>query len=62
MNKPKRNRTMILLLLPVVIAIFVVGWVMYWVGEPRGARKPEATGTITIGAFTLEENGRIHVC
>jgi flagellar basal body-associated protein FliL len=30
--KMKRSKTMIALLLPVIVCVFVLGWVMYWFG------------------------------
>ena len=31
--KAKRSKTMIALLLPVIVCIFILGWIMYWVGD-----------------------------
>lgn len=32
-NKIKRNKTLIIILLPIILCIFMVGWLMYFKGE-----------------------------
>ena len=36
--KRKHSRIIGLLLLPVVAVIFIVGWIMYWIGDEKRAR------------------------
>lgn len=60
-NRLKRNKGLIILLLPIFVCIFMVGWLMYWTGEPRGKTKHKTTEQITIGSIILEENGKIKV-
>lgn len=40
----KRNRVMLLLLLPVVLFLWFVGWALYWIGSKQEPRKPAVTG------------------
>lgn len=60
MNHYKRNKPLIILLLPIFVCIFMVGWLMYWTGEPKGKTK-QTTKQLTIGALTLEENGKVRI-
>lgn len=48
--KMKRSKTMIALLLPVIVCVFVLGWVMYWLGDNSGTVKTERTEVVFIGA------------
>ena len=54
---------MIALLLPVFVCVFVIGWIMYWVGESATSHKTTQAKTVkdnvTIGAIVLEENEEI---
>ena len=61
-NRLKRNKTMVIVLLPIFVCIFMIGWLMYWVGEPKGKIKAKkTTEQVTIGAITLEEDGKVRV-
>jgi hypothetical protein len=59
----KRSKTMIALLLPVFVCVFVLGWIMYWVGDSATSQKTTQAKTVkdnlTIGAIVHEENEEI---
>jgi flagellar basal body-associated protein FliL len=61
--KTKRSKTMIALLLPVIVCIFILGWIMYWVGDNSNAQKNRhakpVKDNVTIGAIVREENQEI---
>lgn len=44
MNQPlartKRNKPLMVLLLPVIVTVFFVGWAMYISGQTKKAKKP----------------------
>jgi len=61
-KKLKRNKAMTIVLLPIIVCLFFAGWLMYWVGEPRGNKRAKiTTDHITIGAITLEEEKKVRV-
>jgi hypothetical protein len=33
--KVKRSKALTVLLLPVIVCVYVLGWVMYWVGDSK---------------------------
>ena len=60
----KRNNIMTLLLLPVVIFIFLLGWSMYWIGDQKRPKKrtektkrekPPKKDNVTFMPIILEE-------
>ncbi len=63
--KTKRSKAMTVLLLPVFACMFLLGWVMYWVGDSASPQKNKHTkakpvkDNITIGVIPLEENQEI---
>ncbi len=38
-GKVKRNNTLVLLLLPMLVFIFFMGWSMYWIGNQKRPNK-----------------------
>ena len=38
---PKRNRAALLLVLPIAVFLWFIGWSVYWVGSRVKASKPE---------------------
>jgi flagellar basal body-associated protein FliL len=58
----KRNKALVALLLPVILCVFILGWVMYWVGD-NSKNKTQPTkaskNNITIGAIVKEEEQEI---
>jgi hypothetical protein len=40
---PRRNRAALLLILPIVIFMWFIGWSLYWIGSRGGAAKPRKT-------------------
>lgn len=61
--KMKRSKTMIALLLPVILCVFVIGWIMYWIGDNASTQKTRQAkpvkDNVTIGAIVMEENQKI---
>ena len=37
--KPKRSKALLVLMLPILVFIFVVGWAMYWIGDQPAPKK-----------------------
>jgi hypothetical protein len=65
LNKIKRNKPLMILLLPVIVCIFFAGWVMYIAGRP-GSGTPQkikqvkpASDNVTIGVLPIEESQEI---
>ena len=51
---------MLVLLFPVIVLIFVMGWTMYWIGDQQipNSKKHSSTvkkDNVSIGAINLEE-------
>jgi len=40
-GKRKRNKTMTIMLLPMLIVIFIIGWFMYWMGDEKRSTKTQ---------------------
>ncbi|XHH08828.1 MAG: hypothetical protein ACFCUE_14865 [Candidatus Bathyarchaeia archaeon] len=65
LNKVKRNKPLMILLLPLVACIFLVGWVMCVAGQTSTAAPQKAGQTkqskdhVTIGAIPFEESQEI---
>jgi preprotein translocase subunit YajC len=38
-GKRKRNKTMTIMLLPMLIVIFIIGWFIYWMGDEKRSDK-----------------------
>lgn len=36
LGRLKRNKALVVALLPVFVVIFMFGWLLYWAGEPKG--------------------------
>lgn len=55
-GKVKRNKALIFLLLPFILAVFLVGWFMYVWGQSRYgvAPKDAKSNNVTIGRMPLE--------
>lgn len=64
-GKRKRNKAMIIMLLPMLIVIFIIGWFMYWMGDekrtdkiqhkpPKQQKQPEKDN-VTIMPIVFEE-------
>jgi flagellar basal body-associated protein FliL len=57
-----RNRAIILILLPVTIFLWLIGWTLFWTGTKNKHRKPkpvqQANTTITTGIL-LENHEEI---
>ncbi len=52
----KHNRTLTILLLPVILCVFIAGWLLYCIGEPKGTYKTKtANDKITIGGEKIEQ-------
>jgi len=62
-NKRKRSRAMTIMLLPVLILMFIIGWCMYWAGNQKRTnktqRKPPKEDNVTIMPIILEETEEI---
>jgi len=58
-GKRKRSRTMTIMLLPVLIAIFIIGWFMYWIGDQKRTdktqHKPPEKDNVSIKPIVFEE-------
>lgn len=64
LNRVKRNKLLTILLLPIVVCMFAIGWIMYATGRQASERTPQkpakqAEDHITIGALPLEEDQEI---
>ena len=51
---------MLVLLLPVIVFIFVMGWAIYWIGDQQKPNSKKQSSTfkkdnVSIGAINLEE-------
>lgn len=57
-----RNRAVIMLLLPIVVIIWMAGWIMYWKGsqgKPHRTITTAAKGDgVEIGVVLFEENAQ----
>ncbi|MCX8153894.1 MAG: hypothetical protein N3E52_05630 [Candidatus Bathyarchaeota archaeon] len=51
--KSKRNRAVILMLLPAIIFIWVIGWSLYWIGQQKDQYK--------INQSTLKKKEHVHL-
>jgi len=64
-GKRKRNRAIIVLLLPAIIFLWIVGWSLYWIGhqkEPRKAQPPSSPKEedyVSLIPIVLEEPSEI---
>jgi flagellar basal body-associated protein FliL len=62
-NKRKRSKAMIIMLLPLLILMFIIGWCMYWTGKQKGTdkteRKPPKEDNVTVMPIILEETQEI---
>jgi flagellar basal body-associated protein FliL len=38
----KRNKAIIAVFLPAIIFLWIVGWVLYWIGHQRKQQEPQA--------------------
>jgi len=58
-SKRKRSRAMIIMLLPLLIFVFIIGWSMYWIGNQKRngktQRKPPRKDNVTIMPIIFEE-------
>lgn len=36
LGRLKRNKALVVLMLPAIVIVFAVGWLLYCVGEPKG--------------------------
>ncbi len=66
LNRVKRNKPLMILLLPLVVCLFAVGWIMYVTGQVRSTAPQKAEQTkqkedyLTIGAIPFEEKQEIY--
>lgn len=53
----KRSKRLIALMLPVIVCVFIFGWVMYWIGG-NGKRKVERSANQFLRSpnFSLKKN------
>ena len=65
LKRAKRNKALMVLLLPVIVCMFFAGWVMYVTGRP-GSGTPQkaesarrASDSVTIGVIPIEESQEI---
>jgi flagellar basal body-associated protein FliL len=62
-SKRKRSKAMIIMLLPLLIFVFVIGWCMYWIGNQKRTvktqRKPPEKDNVTVMPIILEETQEI---
>lgn len=59
-EKRKRNKAIIVLLLPAIIFLWIIGWSLYWIGhqkEPRQAQpsSPKEEDHVSLIPIVLEE-------
>ncbi len=40
-DRRKRNKAIIVLLLPAIIFVWIVGWSLYWIGHQKESRKAQ---------------------
>jgi hypothetical protein len=65
LNRVKRNKPLMVLLLPVIACLFIVGWVMYLSGQDGSGTPQKVRQTrpvkdhVTIGVIPLEESQEI---
>jgi hypothetical protein len=66
LNKVKRNKPMMVFLLPVIACVFLVGWVMYVTGQSSSGRSQNVKharpvkDNVTISAIPFEEEILAH--
>jgi flagellar basal body-associated protein FliL len=62
-SKRKRSKAMMIILLPVLIFMFVIGWCMYWMGSQKRTgktqRKPPEKDNVTIMPIIFEETQEV---
>ena len=62
-SKSKRSKAMIIMLFPVLIFVFIIGWCMYWMGDQKRTGKtqlePPKKDNVTIMPIILEETQEI---
>ena len=57
----KRNKAVIVLLLPAIIFLWIVGWSLYWIGHQKETRKaqpssyPKEEDHVSLIPMVLEE-------
>jgi len=62
-SRRKRGKAITIMLLPLVVIMFVVGWCLYWIGSQKrtgkAQRKPAEKEHVTIMPIVFEENQEI---
>jgi len=62
-SKSKRGKAMIIMLFPLLIFVFIIGWCIYWIGSQKRTdktrRKQPKKGNVTIMPMILEETQEI---
>jgi len=59
--KGKRNKAIIIVLLPAIIFLWMVGWSLYWIGhqkesrKPRPSQSPKEEDLVSLEAIALED-------
>lgn len=53
------NKTTAVILWPLMVLVFMIGWVMYWAGYPQTQLAKHPVEAVTIGAITLYYDGRV---
>jgi flagellar basal body-associated protein FliL len=56
MHLRKRSRIITILLLPIIVFVFIIGWAMYWIGKQRSDTNSKPPSTAK-DADTNEEDG-----
>lgn len=63
LNKVKRNKPLMVILLPVIACVFLVGWVMYFTGQSSSGKQQQikqakpvpVKDNVSISAIPFEE-------
>ena len=62
-SKRKRSKAMTIMLLPLLIFMFIIGWCMYWIGNQKRMRKKQRKQSekdnVTIMSIIFEETEEI---
>jgi hypothetical protein len=65
MPRGKRNKAIIVLLLPAIIFLWIIGWSLYWIGHQKEPRKAQPSSNakeedrVSLIPMVLEEPSEI---
>jgi flagellar basal body-associated protein FliL len=57
----KRSRIITILLLPLIVFVFIIGWAMYWIGKQRSGTNGKPQNTAKNAETNEEDDVKIGV-